>query len=548
MPRREQPANNQTRIEVHPDETMPSILTELRRHRGESVVLAIPGHCPVLLTAVEFRALKDVADRAQVHVTIESEDRLRAQLATMFGIPMNGGHPDSSESGWRPPDTLLGNKRAYDTWGPQDEDEKPGRRRRDDEPSRRSGAMDYIREEQAGVGMTARRIGAIVGAVVALGLILLLAGWYAMPGVTVRATLQQTQVTSQAIYAVAAEGASLPSDIAFTAPASQESADVPFTITVPTTGVNRTPQDTAHGSVLLRNPTGEAITVPAGTTLSVHAGPSFTTDAEVSVPAAADNVAGETSVDVTASEPGSVGNVDAGMLTGKVPDLDVYYSNRDGDIEGGTDIEVAIVSEADITALQDKIQNDYNRAAADGWNSQLGEGQSVVLPSVTADPPQVAIAAQPGQEATEISVSGTVHATGLVYQRGAVEEQAMQYFRTSLADQVPEGFELNADSIRLSEPSVLSQAPDQVQYRVEATATATAAFSDQQRSDLESALTGSSWNDARDTLRNESAFASWELDRSPGWWPARMPRSSGRVHVETSVPPVTPAATPEGSP
>src|SRR5690554_3240022 len=127
MPKRKAPPEP-IRIELEADTSMPAVLSEIRRHVEESVVLAVPDHCPVLLTVAEFRALKDTAERAGVHVTIESNASLRSQLASMFGIRTVGG--ERNEHGWRPPDTLLGNTRSYETWVQQDDDEVHSRRRR----------------------------------------------------------------------------------------------------------------------------------------------------------------------------------------------------------------------------------------------------------------------------------------------------------------------------------------------------------------------------------------------------------------------------------
>ncbi len=566
MPKRhETPPPPPTRIEVEPDASMPAVLAEVRRHVDESVVLAIPDQCPVLLTVAEFRALKDTADRAGVSLVIESDTSLRAQLASMLGIRTTRETP-AATSGWRPPDTLLGNTRVYETWVQPEDDDKPRRRKRRPDPEHvqrdeshrtrgahaapaRTDALDYIEDDsESAVGATARRIGTILAVVVVIALIATVAGWYALPNVTIVATPKTTTVSGDVNYAVAAEGASLPSDISFTVPATSAEADVPFTISVPTTGVDRTPQETARGEVLLRNPTAAGITVPQGTTLTELGGASYTTDSEVSVDPAANNVAGEATVNVTATEPGSVGNAEPGMLTGVVPELGIYYSNRDGAIEGGTDIEVAIVDEADITALQDKVINDYNRAAAVGWNSQLPAGQTVVEPSVSTEQPQVTIDAKPGDKAEEISVSGTVHATGLIYDHTDVEEATAAWFRDSLQGQIPAGYALDPDSIVLDEPLALAPAPDNVQFRVSATATAYAVIDDNTLADIRNDLAGSSMAEARTRLDAVEQWQTYDLSISPGWWFKRMPKDDGRIDVQvvdlsSSTSETTPIAT-----
>lgn len=544
MPKRKD-APEPIRIELEADTSMPAVLGEVRRHVDESVVLVVPDHCPVLLTVAEFRALKDTAERAGVNLVIESNASLRSQLASMFGIRTVGG--ESREHGWRPPDTLLGNARSYETWVQDGDDEELPRRRRrrhddavpadaGDRNRRDTGSFDYIEDDSpSAIGETARKAGKILAVVLVIALIASIASWYALPNVTVVATVQTTTVSSEVNYAVAAEGASLPSDIEFTAMAVASEADVQFTISVPTTGVNRTPQDTASGEVILRNPTGGEVTVPQGSTLSIYQGPSYTTDSEVTVPAASDNVAGEVTVSVTATEPGTAGNAEPGMLTGVIDGLGIHYSNRDAAIEGGTDIEVAIVAEDDVVALRDAVINDYTRAAAAGWTSQLPDGQAVVAPSVVTDPinfEDYATSAQVGDQADELSISGTVRATGLVYDTTEVAEETTAFFRESLQSQVPDGYRIDSESVVLGEPLALAPAPDNVQFRVSASATAYAVIDDSKLNSIRSDMAGSSMEEANARLDQVEEFESHDLSISPGWWFERMPRDSGRIEFE----------------
>jgi hypothetical protein len=556
------------RIEVHPDDSLPQIMEQVRQHAGKAVVLAIPDHCPVLLTAAEFRTLKETADRAKVRLALDSSDRLRAQFATMFGIRNVAETVKRANEDWRPPQTMLGSPRAFGTWKQDgDREDEPAeeqddfierrrRRRRianpdpaplPDEPGNANSALGYIEEDEGPTWLTAKNVGRLVAVVIVLGLILITAGWYYMPGVTVNAVLAQQPVSSRVLYSVAAPGATLPSDIAFTADATQESATVPYTITIPTTGVDRTPDQTASGTVLLRNPGEGAVTVPAGTQLGVFAGPTFTTDADVEVPAASDGNPGEATVSITATQPGASGNVETGMLTGRLPELGIFYSNRDAAIEGGTDIEVAVVTQEDIEELESRVTTDIQRAAARGWQNELGEGRDVVTPSVQASNASWNIEAQPGQEAEEISATGTVDVTGLIYDEGVVEEEVRAFFVESLGAEVPEGYELDPDSIVLSEPQSIAEAPDNVQYMVEATAVSHAVFDDSARADLAEDLAGSSWGGARGHLSGTAQFASWEIETSPGWWSNRMPQTADRVTINVERQPA-PEATPEPTP
>ncbi|MDQ4044137.1 MAG: hypothetical protein M3173_01615, partial [Chloroflexota bacterium] len=73
-------------IHVDQHESLPEVLERLRGHRGEPVTLEIADHSPILLTATEFRALKDHADRQHIRLRVQTRDSLRLQLASMFGL------------------------------------------------------------------------------------------------------------------------------------------------------------------------------------------------------------------------------------------------------------------------------------------------------------------------------------------------------------------------------------------------------------------------------------------------------------------------------
>lgn len=557
-----------TTISVDPNDHLPAILQKIREAPGRSVVLEIPDHCPVLLTATEFRTVKDVADQAGVDLALNTDDRLRMQLASMFGLKNLGDAGATPAEGWRPPPTMLGSPRAFGTWttgkqedGATDEPE-PGtrkRRRRNDvvvdaaamrpTPERESGddigALDYLNDR--GKLLSARNIGRIAAAVLVVAILAWVAAWYYMPAVTVRATLKQEPVSTELFYSVAAPGASLPSDIAFSAPASEQQATVDFEIRAPATGIQREPDATATGTVQLRNPGDAAVTVPAGTVLSVYTGTTFTTNADVEVPAASDGTAGEATVDVTAQQPGASSNLEQGMLTGKLPDLNIFYSNREAAIAGGTDREVTVVTAEDIAAAESQVPGSLARAAAQGWERQLPEGQAVVGPSVEPGEPDYTITQKAGDVADEVVVTGTVDVAGLVYDLGEVQAQAREFFQAELQAQVPEGYALDTGSVTLGEPEVIAEAPDNVQYRVEAAGTALAVFDG--AGQLADDLAGKSRGEAEAAVGGIPQFASWEIDQRPGWWPEGMPQASDRIAIDVQRPAIpAPEALPSPSP
>jgi hypothetical protein len=65
---------------------LPEVLQALRSTGGDQATVVIPPESGLFLTASEFRALKSTAEQVGVTVTVETDDRLRRQLAQMFTV------------------------------------------------------------------------------------------------------------------------------------------------------------------------------------------------------------------------------------------------------------------------------------------------------------------------------------------------------------------------------------------------------------------------------------------------------------------------------
>lgn len=580
-----EPTSTPFHVEQH--ESLPEVLERLRGHRGESLTLIIPDHSPVLLTASEFRALKDLADRQRVRVTLQTRDTLRLQLASMFGLAKAPTRADVQES----PDAADGSSRSG-SWQnvrrprhrvpgqppeaePEQVEEEPedpitvSRRRRNRlygdsspqnggkrEPVVDDAGLDYIPDDDESAGDHSRAwlIGRIAAAVLALLLVVGVALWWYMPAVDVDVTLREAQVSSNVIYSVAAPGANLPSDSSFAVEAEEQSAVVPFTIEIPASGEIREPDGTATGPMLFRNISDAPVTLEEGVELTTVAGASYLTLEATELPAGSVDSPGEATVEVTAAQPGEAGNREAGALTGKLPDVEVYYSNLAAPIDGGSDRVVPEITDEDVGMARSAVQQDLRSAAAEGWATQLPDGQAIVEPSVQPSDPQFQVNGAAGDQVPAVTVTGTVSVTGLVYDLAEVEQQSRSSFEVALQDQVPPGYGLDAATITLGEPELVAESPQNVEYRVSASANAVAIFDEGARQGLRDRMAGKSADDARAEVESVGAIESWELSHSPGWWPDRMPQSADRITLTVREPggdaadgPATPVGTPDAS-
>lgn len=544
-----------TLVQINPDDSLPEILTRLRSFAGKSVDLEIPDHSPILLTATEFRTLKDAAQRSQISLTLKTDDRLRIQLASMFdlidGVTISRRGQDASRGGADLASTASGWRGSGETVKTEDDDPiSVSRRRRSALEQTRNeeiqtpkksrskksgtnaepGSLDYLDSEDAG-SSRAKLIGRLVAVLAVIVLIGGIYGWYYMPDVAISVTLREDQVSGELVYAVGLSDAGLPSDVQFRIDAQESTTEVQISLSVPATGGVVEPDASASGTVVLRNPTDVAIEVPTGTALQNALGIGFVTATDIEVPAASGDTPGETRVEVTASEPGTVGNVAQGALTGKFADFEVYFSNRDAAIEGGTDRQTLEVTEEDIATLETTLTDQLRRVTAEGWTRQLPAGQTLVAPSVSAADPDYDIAQDVGEQSETVSLSGTVTATGLVYEQSSIEGELVTRFQDHLNPMVPSGYGLLANTIVLGEATVLSEQPTAVIYRQSATATTQAIYESTSQQNLVDMLAGQSYDNAETIVRAQEAFASSSIELSPGFWPERMPQTADRITI-----------------
>ena len=77
------------------DDSLDGVFVRLRQSgaNGRPVDLVIPADSALLLTAAEFRSLRDVIDGDRLAVTLRTDDPLRTQLARLLGIPVEPAPP-----------------------------------------------------------------------------------------------------------------------------------------------------------------------------------------------------------------------------------------------------------------------------------------------------------------------------------------------------------------------------------------------------------------------------------------------------------------------
>lgn len=372
------------------------------------------------------------------------------------------------------------------------------------------------------------------GAIIAPILVLaLLAGIlsYVLPTATVTLVPVETPISAQITYGLPAAGEKL--DLA-AAPTNIQSTTT-FDKQIATTGERFVPNGTASGTVVFSNPFVQEYTIPADTQLSGSNGVTYVTTAAVTVPASDPFNAmtfGSASVKVSAPEAGTDGNANAGVVSGTL-DSGVYYNNQAA-ITGGTVKRIAVVSPADISALQkaaekglaDKIENDFK--------AQIKDGAELVPGSEQKGAPSIQISEKAHTDAQHISVHATQIVTGKVYDPAAIENQARDAVGRKLGSQIPAGATLLAPTVHLSDPKPINA--DKTAFVITASGTTRMVITDQERKDLASKLVSMRINDANAMIGSLPYVASHSLSEGPSWLPHKMPPIDSHITVVVKNP------------
>jgi hypothetical protein len=503
---------------------MSQVLNALKIGAGDELVIDIPADASVLLTANEFRALSIAAERDEVEVSIYTEDPLRRQLATLFGVPLVNEIPQPQ------PYVAPELEPVADTeaFAPSDNDAPDEEDLESDEAPRPS--------RGAAGGSIAKPLGALaaIAAIVAVGVGLY---WFFFSSMTVDLHLTRQKVASTLAYKVTEPGVA--PDSVGGGGIVIEGQPVEFTLsrslTVPATGQSVIPDKPATGELTLRNPTDAPVTIEKGTEFTGFNGVTYAFSDKVEVPAASNGQPGETTAKISSPSGGEAGNQGVGMLTGELPN-GIYYSNRMAEISGGTQKTATTVSQADIDQLKTEIDKELLALAT---TTELDKGLLLVPSTVTpiagagtATPEQgsYVFSQQAGDEASEVSVTANVTFSATAYDPTELTAAAIP----QLEGEVAEGQTFDPDSVKVNIPAETDHANGVISLLATVAGDAIPSLDDATKDALADQLAGKSQNEVDQILAGLDYADASTVSFSPSWLPERVPSSSGRITIETS--------------
>jgi hypothetical protein len=540
-------------VVVTSDETLPDIVTRLRdaANGGRTVDLVVPIDSALLLTAREFRTLKDAIDQDRIAVQMRTADPLRLQLAGRLGIPARAlprprvvaapaaiitespqiiAEPPGVSGGDWPGETAV----ADPVIRPTPESHWPGRNGREGESDgeESDGEPAPERDQERPPENPPRRWLPVAAALVALVVAALLGIRFVLPQAVVTIVPRTAPVAAAILFDVTADGRPIDERAAFALAPQQRQIEVVWEGSAPVTGMRAEPDGTATSAIELRNPSPEPLAVEAGATVTTEAGVTFAFTETVTVPAAdpATGRPGAATGTVQAVQAGSGGNVATGEIGGRLPN-GVYYSNRMQPAAGGSDKEFPVVAQEDLDALRAAAISAAPELAADAI-ARDQPGDEILLSTASVSGQVDAFDHQAGDDAEEVSLQSTLTVDVLTFDGEAARAEYEEILAARLSAEAPEGFVVAPEEIVFEEPVETEENDRSVRLEVKARADAVAELDDEERATLTAELAGARAEDAATILARRPEIAEFTVDYHPAWLPEQMPSNAGRIELD----------------
>lgn len=544
-------------VVVSADESLDDVILRLREaaKSGHPLELVVPIDNPLLLTASEFRRLKDAADADRLPVTIRTADPLRLRLAERLGLHAKAMSvtpparraaapivPPAPVVSAPPPEPAPEPEPApFLSVEPTVDPTAHWPRTDRDDAATELAAPEIAAEEAEPRPRTARGKSLLRWLVGAAVLVALVAGVYlaiqfAIPSATIAITPDGADVQSTVLFDVASDGAPLDEQAAFALVPGTTQVTVTWEGSTPATGSRAVPDATATGSVELRNAGAEPITVGPDAVMTTEGGIEFSLTEPVEAPAA-DSVTGQPGVatgQIRALMAGTAGNVGEGEVGGRLEN-GIYYSNLNDPTSGGTDRTFTVVSQADVDSLLSQASDSALGLAREAL-ARDDAGGSLTVTSVSIASQDDAFDRDVDEEAENVSLKATMVLDASTYDRTAAMAELMPIVEQQLAAKAPPGAVVDANAIVLSEPTVVESNDQGTRVEVEATGKAWHAFSEAEKTSLAAALAGMTDENAATVLRETPGIAEFQVAYAPTWLPREMPNNPGRITIEVDHP------------
>lgn len=379
--------------------------------------------------------------------------------------------------------------------------------------------------------------GGLLFTLVTIAMALLIALYLLLPTATVTLAARTGQVATDFKVVVAeidpTSPQGQPTNEQIVIPAKRVTVPVTATASRSATGSRSEPNTTAGGPVVLINRASSAVTVARGTTLtSANRGEYVTQEAITIGPAdPLSNAFGSASVNVAAARKGIGGNAATGAVSGQLSN-DIFYTNRNAPIAGGTDRVISTISTQDIAAASAAAEEATRGKGQAALAAAIPSGSTVMHDTTGVGNFKTTTDLQIDADGTSVTATTSANATTLVYTPATVEAQARAEGERRIGAAVKPGEPIVAGSAQIAAPQVVEDVPGRLTYRITGTAQTRAAIgSDADRAALAKALAHQDDDQAHAILAGLLGVSSTRIDYKSGPFPQRMPWLASHITV-----------------
>lgn len=382
--------------------------------------------------------------------------------------------------------------------------------------------------------LSRQRLAAGVGGLAAVLLVVIAFQYFVAPSSSIVVVPQAKRLPIDATVRIDPDAGSLDVERGIV-PATVMDATVQDSLTKPTTGRRREAQGVSRGFVTIRNRTRQAVVLPVGTRVLTADGTGFLTDAEFLVPPTLQvggrDVPGEAIVSVTAESPGLAGNAPAlAITTVDGPFGGALEAFNPQPLEGGSEREVALVSQRDHTELESLLTERLQSAAIERLRRDRPSNQTLIVWSPASGNPQILrreFSDRPDEHAQELSLSMAIRTQGSAFATRDLETVLRRRLQDSL-----EGQAFEIDSVRIVDTEVLGERQGVLDLRVQAIAEAVDTID---HNAVRDTAAGRSLGEGLQALRALPGVDSVNVTHDPPDT-ANFPRIGFRINVQVEAP------------
>lgn len=287
--------------------------------------------------------------------------------------------------------------------------------------------------------------------------------------------------------------------------------------------------DKAKGTVTVFNNDSDSHTLAAGTTITAQNGLKFVTASDITVASASGDIfsgttPGKQDVAVTAADIGTEYNFPSGTKFAIGSSL-VLAAKNNSAFSGGSKKTITVVSQDDLDNLTKSLSDKLQDKAKSDILQKSSNTQAVLPLFLKTDLTKKNFSKQAGDEATSVSLDGTIAYTTLTYAKSDLDSFAKQL----LQDKIPSNTQLDQNGLQEN----ITDASVQKDNSVKATATVHASLLPTlDNNQAARAIAGKSYTDIKSAL-NLPDLLSAQVTLSPNLFflPHNLPRLSSHIKI-----------------